>query len=140
MIKIKLHDTVINAIIILMCVFSVIGCQNISKVGRPMVELGIVENTTNSQLKNVKVMHLPTRALVSTSGILPHQRLVLGFEPTELRGETAIVSWYSNGQKYKVTLDVPQVQVTDKADNMTLVYRLYTGGRVTAHLIAGKYP
>ena len=105
-----------------------------------MVELGIVENTTNSQLKNVKVMHLPTRALVSTSGILPHQRLVLGFEPKELRGETAIVSWTGNGQMYKVTLDVPQVQVTDKADIMTLIYRLHTGGRVTAHLIVGRYP
>ncbi len=139
MIKIKRYDAVIKAII-LMCVFSVIGCQSISKVGRPMVGLGIVENTTNSELKNVKVMHLPTRASVSTSGILPHQRLVMGFEPTELRGETAIVSWHSNGQMYKVTLDVPQVQVPDKADTMTLVYRLHTGGRVTAHLIVGQYP
>ena len=139
MIEIKLHDTVIKAVI-LMCVFSVIGCQNILKARRPMVGLGIVENTTNSQLKNVKVMHLPTRASVSTSGILPHQRLVLGFEPRELRGETAIVSWNGNGQMYKVTLDVPQVQVTDKADIMTLVYRLHTGGRVTAHLIVGPYP
>jgi hypothetical protein len=105
-----------------------------------MVGLGIVENTTNSQLRNVKVIHLPTRASVSTSGILPHQRLVLGFEPTELRGETAIVSWYGNGQMYKVTLDVPKVRVTDKTDIMTLVYRLHTGGRVTAHLIVGRYP
>ncbi|MCP4253663.1 MAG: hypothetical protein GY775_09685 [Candidatus Scalindua sp.] len=139
MIKTKLHDTVIK-VIILTCAFSVIGCQYISKVSRPMVGLGIVENTTNTELKNVNVMHLPTRASVSTSGILPHQKLVLGFEPTELRGETAIVSWYGNGQMYKVTLDVPKMQVYDKADIMTLVYRLHTGGRVTAHLIAGQYP
>ena len=64
----------------------------------------------------------------------------MGFEATELRGETAIISWVENGQNYKVTLPVPQIAVTEDAQSTTLVYRLHSGGTVTAHLIIGQYP
>ena len=110
--------------------FDVTGCQKVSKVKLPTMDLGIIENRTKYKMKDVKVFHLPTRASLSTSTILPYSRFEIGFAPTELPGETVIVCWSQQDKSYKVTIDVPNIEGTQAAQNMTLLYKLFARGRV----------
>jgi len=101
---------------------------------RTIIRRGVIENMTEVILKEVEVLHLPTNVITSVSAVLPNTRAEIGFQPTQLRADSAVLRWTERGRQIEVQLEVPQVAQEGKKGSLTLVYRIFSGGRVTVQI------
>ena len=101
---------------------------------RAIIRRGVIENMTMDMLKEVEVLHLPTRFITSVSAVLPNTRAEIGFRPTQLRADSAVLRWIEMGRQMEVQLEVPQVAQERSAGSLILVYRIFPGGRVSVQL------
>ena len=116
------------------CVVSDSQTYKSSLKDRAIIVRGTIENKTMVVLKEVQVFHLPTRAITSVSAIYPKTSAEIGFRPTQLRADVAVLSWIEKGNQMKVRLEVPQVAAAGHEGPLTLVYRIFPGSRVTVQL------
>lgn len=116
------------------CVSDDSGAYQSSDKDRTIIRRGVIENMTTVMLKEVEVLHLPTRVITSVSAIHPNTRAEIGFRPTQLRADFAVLRWVEKGQQMKVHLEVPQVVKERNKGSLTLVYKISPGGRVTVQL------
>ncbi|MBL4707948.1 MAG: hypothetical protein JKY48_05845 [Flavobacteriales bacterium] len=101
---------------------------------RAIVKRGVIENMTTTMLEQVEVLHLPTRAITSVSAIYPGTSAEIGFRPTQLLADYAVLSWVQKGKQMKVDLEVPQVAEARNKGPLTLVYRVFPDSHVTVQL------
>ncbi len=116
------------------CVIEGKGAHRSSLENRAIVRRGIIENMTTVMLEDVKVLHLPTRFITSVSTIHPKTSAEIGLRPTQLVADFAVISWVERGQHMEVRLDIPQIEPERDKGSLILVYRIFSGGRVSAQL------
>jgi rubrerythrin len=108
---------------------SMAGCVNFD--GAQSVDRDIIINSTLEACRDVKVVRFPTRAMFSASGILAGKTAEVGFSPTDLLDEKAIVSWTVGRERHRVHLLLPK---TDMSGSAALAYQLLPDGRATVHV------
>ena len=116
------------------CVIDNSGAYQSSGKDRTIIRRGVIENMTEVILKEVELLHLPTKVITSVSAVLPNTRAEIGFRPTQLRADSAVLRWIEMGRQMEVQLEVPQVVQERSAGSLILVYRIFPGGRVSVQL------
>jgi hypothetical protein len=99
-----------------------------------IVNKGIIRNKTTVEISNVNLSHLPTRATLGLSGILPMTNAELGIPTSPLLADKAVLSWYELNRQHQVTLDLNSIKPLVKKGKRTLIYTIYPGGKATVHL------
>lgn len=110
--------------------FLLAGC-GVSIDGTQSLDRSIIVNSTLEACRDVKVVRFPTRAAWGVSGILAGKTAEVGFSPTDLLDEKAVVSWTVGRQRHRVHLLLPKTDVSGPA---TLAYQLLPGGRATVQV------
>ena len=100
----------------------------------PLVFKGIVYNQTGNEIKEFKLVHLPTHGTLGLSGIIVNERAEIGISPRVLMATKAQLSWYENGVHQSVTLDLQTLVRSKGVEAYTLVYTLLPGGRASVQL------
>jgi uncharacterized protein YcfL len=111
--------------------FMLFGC---SSQQNPLVHKGIVYNQTGIEIKEFRVVHLPTHGTLALSGILANDKAEIGISPRVLMGTTAQLSWYQNGVQHSVILDLQTLVLSKGVEQYTLVYTLLPNGRASVGL------
>jgi hypothetical protein len=117
--------------IIMLSMTTITGCVSMKP---PVISRGVIENWTETSLRDVTVSHLPTHVKARFSVILPQFKAEIGFEPKELLAEEAVLQWAEDGQFHSVRLVLPQTLDTEETGPVILVYSIYSGGRATVKL------
>jgi len=122
-------DTRIFLLSLLLAPSLLSGCAtSLGKHSRPLIDLGVVENLTGEVVRDVRVKHMPTRAIASFSAILADRRAEIGFSPRELMADEGEIAWLIGTQRYKVRLLMP-VYGQRSSQPLVLVYQLLPGGQ-----------
>ena len=122
---------------IVFCSLMLVGC---SSQQRPLIHKGIVYNQTGIEIKEFKLVHLPTHGTLGLSGILANDRAEIGISPKVLMGTEAQLSWNENGIHKAVSLDlqtligVKSVKSVKSVKRYILIYTLLPGGRASVKL------
>ena len=118
--------------IFLFCCCSIISACSTT----PLITIhkGIVENTTNLEIKNFRLVHLPTHATLSLSGILPFNKAELGILPKALLGTQAKLSWKVSDIQYSQILNLENLSTNVQVRDYVLIYRIYAKGIATVVL------
>jgi rubrerythrin len=106
------------------------GCSVITN-GAQSLNRGVVINSTSKACQVVRVVRFPSRAKWEFSGILAGKTAEIGFPPTDLLDEKAVISWTEAGQHHRVHLLLP---ATDISGQGALAYQLLPDGRATVHV------
>ena len=123
-------QTICVAIILILT--SMAGC-GVGIDGAQSLDQGIIVNSTLEACRDVKVVRFPTRSVFSVSEILAGKTAKVGFSPTDLLDEKAVVSWTVGRQRHRIHLLLPKTDVSSPA---TLAYQLLPGGRATVQVAA----
>ena len=123
-------QTICVAIILILT--SMAGCGGCIDRAQNL-ERGIIFNSTLEECRDVKVVRFPTRAVWEVSGILAGKTAKIGFAPTDLLDEKAVVSWTVGRQRHRIHLLLPKTDVSGPA---TLAYQLLPGGGATVQVAA----
>ncbi len=109
---------------------------------RPHVTLDriLVENSTESKITGVQVLHEPTKRFGRVNAILPHKSLDIGLTAAKMLAQQAVISWQDgDGQEWSVTVEIPYDRSAAKeGQHMSLIYTIANSGRVTAQLQASR--
>lgn len=129
----------VDLLLLVILVSSVSACKTITSAGNSklFIKRGIVQNMTAETITNLQLLHLPSRAVVTISPVLPHQQAEIGFRPTELKAISAELQWVQKRHVFRKKIDIPQWQDVHSDAYYSLVYRIHAGGEVTVHLITG---
>ena len=104
-------QTICVAIIaIILILTSMAGC-GVRIDGAQSLDRSIIVNSTLEACRDVQVVRLPTRAVFSVSGILAGKTAEVGFYPTDLLDEKAVVSWTVGRQHHRIHLLLPKTDV-----------------------------
>lgn len=112
--------------------FLLAGCGE-SIDGTQRLDRSIIVNSTLEACRDVGVVRFPTQVGWSVSTIHPGRTASVGFSPTDLLDEKAVVSWTVGRQRHRIHLLLPKTDVSGPA---TLAYQLLPGGRATVQLAA----
>jgi len=110
------------------------GCQNTVTTG-PLITRGIIVNNCQEIITDIKIIHLPTNALASFSGVLSETTAEIGFPEKELLAIEAIVIWKEGNNSYQKKLQLPQNSQLKAIVPQRLVYSIFTGGVVKVELV-----
>lgn len=121
-----------NNLLFLLLIF-ILGCQSTSSTGL-LVTRGIVVNYCKEKITDIKVIHLPTNAVASFSGILSGTTAEIGFPERELLAFEAIVIWNEGDTSYKKKLQLPQKKQFKTVAAQRLVYSIFPEGVVKVEL------
>ena len=100
----------------------------------PSIDRCAIYNGTTTTLRNVELRHLPTKRGGGVSAILPGTSATVGFEATHMRATQAVMVWEEDGRRHRAVLELPAGSGGAGGGDATLVYGLYSGGRVTVRL------
>jgi len=115
-------------------IFFIIGCQNRATSGL-LITRGIVVNHCKEEITDIKVIHKPTNAVASFSGILSGTTAEIGFPEKELLALEALVIWNEGNISYQKKLQLPQKKQFKTAAAQRLVYSIYSGGIVKVEFV-----
>lgn len=121
-----------NNLLFLVLIF-ILGCQSTSSTGH-LVTRGIVVNYCKEEITDIKVIHLPTNAVASFSGILSGTTAEIGFPEKELLALEAIVIWNEGEISYKRKLQLPKKKQFKTVASQRLVYSIFPEGIVKVEL------
>lgn len=97
------------------------------------LDRSIVINSTSEACRDIKVVRYPTESMWAVSGILAGKTAEVGFSPTDLLDEKAVVSWTAGGERHRIHLLLPKTSVSGPA---ALTYQLLPNGHATVHVAA----
>lgn len=120
---------------ILFIISFIIGCQNTSMSGI-LITRGVIVNHCPNEITDIKIVHLPTKAVASFSGIFTGKTAEIGFQKRELLAVQAIVIWKEDGALYQKKLQLPQDHQSKSSTPQRLVYSIFTKGNVKAELVS----
>jgi hypothetical protein len=120
--------------LLFLLIFFTLGCQNTATTGF-LITRGIVVNYCKEEITDIKIIHLPTNAVASFSGILSGTTAEIGFPEKELLAFEAIVIWNEGDTSYQKKLQLPQKSPFKTVAPQRLVYSIFTGGIVKAELV-----
>ena len=109
------------------------GC-GVSIDGAQSLDRGVIINSTLEACRDVKVIRFPSQSGWEFSGIPAGKKAEIGFSPTDLLDEKAVISWTVGRQSHRVHLLLPK---TDMSGSATLAYQLLPDGRATGHVASG---
>jgi len=118
----------------LFLIFLITGCQSTATTGF-LITRGIIENNCKEEITNVKIMHLPTNAVATFSGVFPGTTAEIGFPEKELLALEAIVIWKEGNISYKKKLYLPKSSKLGTTTPQRLVYSIFTGGIAKVELV-----
>jgi rubrerythrin len=120
----------VSIIAIILILTYMTGCGVSIDVAQSL-DRGIIINSTLEACRDVKVLRSPSRSVFSVSGILAGQTAEVGFSPTDLLDEKAVISWTVGSQSHRVHLLLPK---TDMSGPAALAYQLLPDGLATVHV------
>jgi hypothetical protein len=117
--------------------FSVFWALTACAKSPAMLDRVFVRNATTSKITDVKIHHEPSAWFGSVNTILPQNSLDIGFANQPVMTRTASVSWCDgDSQKWSLTVELPDHQNAGAEGRpMSLIYIIYSSGRVDAHLL-----
>jgi rubrerythrin len=126
----SMHTICAAIIAIILILTSMAGCS-VSIDGAQSLDRGIIINSTLEACHAVKVVRFPSRSEWKFSGILAGKTAEIGFSPTDLLDEKAVISWTVGRQRHRVHLLLPK---TDMSGPAILAYQLLPDGRATVRV------
>lgn len=128
-----MQNTLYRKLIISIFFLFTVSCQSTTTLGY-QINRGIVGNYSGNEITDVKVTHLPTKAMASFSNILSDTTAEIGFAKRELLAKKAIITWVENGIRYQRNLTLPEIEQSEIQFPQQLVYSIYSDGVVGVDL------
>jgi len=125
--KVKNNNFFQHPCLYILLVLLFIGCKSIT-TSPLLITRGVIINNCEIEITNIKIVHLPTNAIASFSGILSGTTADISFSQRELLAHKAIVSWQEGNLSYQSQLKLTDHQQLTNSVSQRLVYSIYTGG------------
>jgi hypothetical protein len=120
--------------VLLILLFLTIGCQNTGTTGF-LITRGVIENHCKEEITDIKIMHLPTNAVATFSGVLSGTTAEIGFPVKELLAIEAIVIWREGDNTYQKKLQLPRPSQLKTVAPQKLIYSVFTKGIIEVKLV-----
>jgi hypothetical protein len=100
-----------------------------------LIEGGELKNATPWTVRQVRVLLLPTRRVISTSQIDTRGRFPVKCTPRELKADKAELSWVTpDGHLHRVLLDVPRLPSESTQELGFLTFSIHADGNASVRL------
>lgn len=115
------------------CLAVCIGCTTVSEP-RYNVSHGMIYNSSTQEMHNVRIVHEPTKKVVTTNSILPNRSFNLGFEGQALMANYALFTWTDDsGRRHEQIVDLPR-PLRKNEEMHEIIYTIDRKGKISVRI------